>query len=153
MSEYKLVPVEPTKEMIDAYDSELSHSHCPGSALEAAINHAPEVEKKPIGWVVVGPNGCMSDVQTDHLHAVDLKSDMDLELSAHHSGTAHKVMPVYTTPTPQLSHGVSVLVQALESIAEYWNRDNNEDAMLDACNHAVNTAKDALDVYLKGGKE
>ena len=36
------------------------------------------------------------------------------------------------------------LYEALESIAEYWNRDRNEDAMHDACWHAVNTAADAL---------
>jgi|GEM_PF-4146626 len=33
---------------------------------------------------------------------------------------------------------------ALESIKEYWNRDNNEKAMHDACWHAVDTAHAAL---------
>lgn len=36
------------------------------------------------------------------------------------------------------------LEEALTSIGEYWNRDNNERAMEDACWHAVNTAADAL---------
>ena len=36
------------------------------------------------------------------------------------------------------------LEEALTSIGEYWNRDNNERAMEDACWHAVNTATDAL---------
>ena len=32
---------------------------------------------------------------------------------------------------------------ALVSIEEYWNRDQNETAMADACWHAVNVAQDA----------
>jgi len=37
------------------------------------------------------------------------------------------------------------LEKALESIREYWNRDNNEGAMNDACWHAINTASEALE--------
>lgn len=37
------------------------------------------------------------------------------------------------------------LEEALESIREYWNRDNNERAMEDACWHAINTASEALE--------
>lgn len=33
---------------------------------------------------------------------------------------------------------------ALVNIEEYWNRDQNETAMADACWHAVNMAHDAL---------
>jgi hypothetical protein len=33
---------------------------------------------------------------------------------------------------------------ALVSIEEYWNRDQNETAMADACWHAVNVAQDAI---------
>jgi chromosome segregation ATPase len=37
------------------------------------------------------------------------------------------------------------LEEALESIREYWNRDNNERAMEDACWHAINRASEALE--------
>jgi len=37
------------------------------------------------------------------------------------------------------------LEEAVESIREYWNRDNNERAMEDACWHAINTASEALE--------
>ncbi len=37
------------------------------------------------------------------------------------------------------------LSAALESIREYWNRDNNERAMEDACWHAINRASEALE--------
>ena len=40
---------------------------------------------------------------------------------------------------------VKRLEEALVSIQEYWNRDNNEGAMQDACWHAINTAIDALE--------
>lgn len=40
--------------------------------------------------------------------------------------------------------------EALESIAEYWNRNNNEKAMEDACWHSINTAEEALALLSKG---
>lgn len=39
---------------------------------------------------------------------------------------------------------VERLREALASIEEYWNRDQNETAMADACWNAVNTADAAL---------
>jgi hypothetical protein len=36
------------------------------------------------------------------------------------------------------------LREALEVIADYWNRDRNDSAMHDACWFAINTANDAL---------
>lgn len=34
--------------------------------------------------------------------------------------------------------------EALGEIADYWNRDQNDQAMYDACWHAINTANAAL---------
>lgn len=42
---------------------------------------------------------------------------------------------------------VKGLVEALESIAEYWNRDANEQAMQGACWNAIETAEEALATY------
>jgi type VI protein secretion system component VasF len=36
------------------------------------------------------------------------------------------------------------LLEALESIAEYWNQDRNDQAMHDACWHAIETARAAI---------
>lgn len=36
------------------------------------------------------------------------------------------------------------LLEALKSIEEYWNQDQNETAMMDACWHAINTARAAI---------
>ena len=45
-----------------------------------------------------------------------------------------------------LKQRIKRLEEALESIRERWNRDNNERAMEDACWHAINTAAEALEV-------
>jgi hypothetical protein len=37
------------------------------------------------------------------------------------------------------------LEEALTSIGEYWNRDNNNRAMIDACWYAIDTASEALE--------
>ena len=36
------------------------------------------------------------------------------------------------------------LLDALQRIEEYWNQDQNETAMADACWHAINTARAAI---------
>lgn len=36
------------------------------------------------------------------------------------------------------------LLEALKSIEDYWNQDQNETAMADACWHAINTARAAI---------
>ena len=40
---------------------------------------------------------------------------------------------------------IARLEESLTSILEYWNRDNNDRAMEDACWHAIHTASEALD--------
>ncbi len=44
------------------------------------------------------------------------------------------------------------LVSALWSIREYWNRNQNESAMVDACWHAIYTAEQAL-AAVEGGSD
>jgi hypothetical protein len=58
--------------------------------------------------------------------AVDLCEQLEIELNA-------------------ANERIKRLEEALESIREYWNRDNNERAMEDACWHAINTASEALE--------
>ena len=36
------------------------------------------------------------------------------------------------------------LLEALQNIAEYWNQDQNEAAMADACWHVIHTARAAI---------
>ena len=49
------------------------------------------------------------------------------------------------TANAALVDRVKRLEEALSSIRDYWNKDNNERAMYDACWHAVNTASEALE--------
>lgn len=44
----------------------------------------------------------------------------------------------------ELEHERNALREALKQIADYWNRDLNDEAMLDACWHAINTASAVL---------
>ncbi len=44
----------------------------------------------------------------------------------------------------RLQTQAAAMREALEHIAEYWNRNNNEKAMEDACWHAIETAVEAL---------
>ena len=45
------------------------------------------------------------------------------------------------------------IVEALESISEYWNLDANHEAMLDACHHNAETAQEALALARELGME
>ncbi len=45
----------------------------------------------------------------------------------------------------ELKQRIKRLEEALESIREYWNRDNNNRAIIDACWYAIDTASEALE--------
>jgi len=45
----------------------------------------------------------------------------------------------------KMNERIKRLEEALESIREYWNGDNNSRAMIDACWHAIDKASEALE--------
>jgi len=45
----------------------------------------------------------------------------------------------------ELNEHIKRLEEALQSIREYWNRDNNNRALVDACWYAIDTASEALE--------
>jgi hypothetical protein len=45
----------------------------------------------------------------------------------------------------RLQDRIKRLEEALESIREYWNRDNNNRALIDACWYAIDKAAEALE--------
>ena len=45
----------------------------------------------------------------------------------------------------RLKDRIKRLEEALESIQEYWNRDNNERALIDACWYAIDKASEVLE--------
>lgn len=72
----------------------------------------------------------------------------------HWVSAVDEVKRKFSAPQPtEQQLDVTLLVEALESIAEYWNQDNNEDAMLDAYEYARSVALVALATYHKQGDE
>jgi predicted nucleic acid-binding Zn-ribbon protein len=55
-----------------------------------------------------------------------------------------KVAQLYEGAEEQ-NQRIKRLEEALESIREYWNRDNNNRALIDACWYAIDTASEALE--------
>ncbi len=45
----------------------------------------------------------------------------------------------------ELNERIKRLEESLQSIREYWNRDNNNRALVDACWYAIDTASEALE--------
>lgn len=88
------------------------------------------------GWESPGVNGSPSTgtVQCHNCNALVFAEPSEADAITAWNTRA----PVHQSASP------SGLVEALESIVEYWNRDRNDMAMHDACWHAINTAEAAL---------
>jgi len=52
---------------------------------------------------------------------------------------------VQATKIREQQDRIKRLEEALESIREYWNRDNNQRAMVDACWYAIDKSSEALE--------
>lgn len=143
MSKHKLIPIEPTKDMVIAGGKSLFERGfftLPEDVIECCksmLAAAPEVEQEPVAWARM-KDGRLADVFADR------------KLAEFLSGfAAGKLKPLYLHPQP--APDVTILVEALESIAEYWNQDSNEGAMRDACEYAQSAALAALATYLQQG--
>ena len=68
------------------------------------------------------------------LNAMTRDRDIELERATH-----------YRDKWQSAEERIKRLEEALESIREYWNRDNNNRAMIDACWYAIDTASEALE--------
>ena len=62
------------------------------------------------------------------------------KLSVTENTTAHRAL----AENARLFSAAPDLLEALQNIAEYWNQDQNEAAMADACWHAIHTARAAI---------
>lgn len=89
MSKYKLVPLEPTPEMVDA----AADAHMPFGdmdiALRMAILAAPSVQVEPVAYAVFAESGririwCSGPIQADALRMA----------------YGEALQPLYTTPQP-----------------------------------------------------
>ena len=72
-------------------------------------------------------------------HVQETKEDVE------QMAVASETMVEATAKIQNLRARIKRLEEALESIREYWNRDNNNRAMVDACWYAIDTASEALE--------
>lgn len=128
---YKLVPVNPTREMwaaagdaVVALNSQ-HHDAISEAVYKAMLAAAPDFDRHVIAEVNEDDDGYWADILPGQY--------------------VHLGQPLYGVMQP--APDVSELVTALESIAEYWNGDANDQAMLDALDHASVTATTALEAY------
>ena len=75
-------------------------------------------------------------------------SDDQWKRTGQSDGCRRCEIQLLTRKRDEANERIKRLLDALESIREYWNRDNNERAMEEACWHAINTASEALEAKL-----
>ena len=115
MSKYKLVPVEPTPEMLEAgadwCGQGLGKDEAKGRAATAykyMLAAAPEVEQEPVGYV--SPR-LLDALRSGKACGITMEGEPDA-----HNGVT---IPLYTAPQPaeqQPAPDVAALVEALEDI-------------------------------------
>jgi len=71
-----------------------------------------------------------------HILATEIQSD---------DGVANAAIAEAAQRLAEQQDRIKRLEEALESIREYWNRDNNNRAMIDACWYAIDRASEALE--------
>ena len=106
MNKYKLVPAEPTPEMIHA--GQMAVSGFPRDVLErwqAMLAAAPAVEQAPVAWV--SPNALSR-----------LSTDSPVNCAVVHKIRINESFPLYLhpQPTPDVSHIVKLLDRARSSV-------------------------------------
>ena len=73
-----------------------------------------------------------------------MKDDSAASVSIEVAMSLVDTIEAFQRKNEQLRAQAARMKHALEHIAEYWNRNNNEKAMEDVCWHAIETAKEAL---------
>ena len=100
-------------------------------------------------WEVVHhKDGNPSNNAIDNLEVVEFGA----HTAEHHAGSrksyeARRSMEAFALLREELKAERALkadLLEALQNIAEYWNQDQNEAAMADACWHAIHTARAAI---------
>lgn len=167
MNKYKLVPIEPTREMIDA--GQMAVSGFPRDVLDryqAMLAAAPEIKNPKLAV-----HDCTEEeiLMCQHVlfelanaDSVDLETgvvelygedDQGREAWAEVNFQEYAAKAAAILGSVDAAPDVAILVETLESIAEYWNQDSNEGAMRDACEYAQAAAQAALAAYHKQGGE
>lgn len=103
MTDYKLMPLEPTREMLAAGDYSLE-AGCYASGIYAdMLDAAPDVQGEPVAYAVFAGNGNIRIWCADPIQVETLRQQYGEELQ-----------PLYTAPQP--APDVAGLVDALEGL-------------------------------------
>lgn len=107
-----------------------------GQAMSYAKEQfTPPSKQEPVAWMYDFLNTDNRDEVIRNWVTQDMK-DIERE-------KGFNVRPLYAAPVSKPDVNQE-LVDALTSIAEYWNQDTNHDAMVDACHYMTDTAQAAL---------
>jgi hypothetical protein len=68
-----------------------------------------------------------------------------MDASAHDDGAIWQTGCDIERELNAANERIKRMEESLESIREYWNRDNNNRALVDACWYAIDTASEALE--------
>lgn len=114
MSNYKLMQMEPTTEMVEAAEDAYMPFGDMDLAIRMAVLTAPVVQGEPVAWYLPGEGGCDSQFR-DH---ATVKSCTGNPWAGW--------QPLYTAPKPaEQQPDVAELVEALDLALEYW-RDRQQ---------------------------
>jgi len=83
----------------------------------------------------------LAAVRLDYITQLETENDA---ANAEIARLTSKVAQLYRGAEEQ-NQRVKRLEEALESIREYWSRDNNNRALIDACWYSIDTASEALE--------
>lgn len=136
MSKYKMVPVEPTDDMVDAGRSQSSF---PLGVYKAMIAAAPAVQGEP---AVFDEDAALS------LAERTFSTEVDEQLASDIIQYAQRLHSLYTAPKPaEQQPDIARLVEALEVVMWFGCNPNSKRGMW-----ALEKANSALAAYRKGAE-
>lgn len=145
MSNYKLVPFEPTPEMVSAAEDAYMPFGDMDLALRMAILAAPDMQGEPVAW---SGWGCQYPSKMPRLYGERRIAELNCDLE-----NGDQLLYFTTDPQPaeqQPSPDVAELVEALDLALEYW-RDRQQ-RYKNRRPKWVIAAESALADYRKGGE-
>lgn len=81
----------------------------------------------------------------EHMTGDVYRVGCDLERELNAANSIIRQQQLLDEENLRLQERIKRLEEALESIREYWNRDNNNRALVDACWYAIDTASEVLE--------
>ena len=129
MSDYKLVPIGPTPEMVEAAEDAYMPFGDMEMALRMAVLAAPSVQGEPVGYV-----------RPHHLKMLRYGKVCGITLEDKPDAHNRVTIPLYAAPQPaeqQPAPDVAVLVDALESLLRHAKKMGRTSALYEKARAAL----------------